>query len=82
MIIMKSWRQSLQDAISHCGSYVITIHLLIGSSIVSKGWREKLWWDFFLDPLKSCHRSEKVTKNESCPIGHVKDHIQKRVMEH
>lgn len=68
----------MQDAVPCCSLYVITVHALIGSSYaISRGQKEKQWWEFFLDPLKwGDHRSENlVTEHQSCPTAHVKDQI-------
>ncbi len=49
----RDWTPSMQDAIPHRGFYVIKVHYLIGSfSAVPRGQREKLWCEFFLDPLQ------------------------------
>jgi len=43
----------MQDAIPHCGFYVMKVHDLIESfSVVPGGEREKLWQKFFLDLLQ------------------------------
>ncbi len=63
----------MQDAIPHRGFYVIKVHDLIGSlSAVPRGQREKLWCEFFLDPLKGGdHGSEKVTELQLCQRVHM-----------
>ncbi len=49
VIPSEDWPQSIQDAITHRGFYVIKVHDLIGSfSAVPGGEREKLWREFFL----------------------------------
>jgi hypothetical protein len=41
----------MQDAVPHPGFYVIKLDDLKGGfSAVPAGNREKLWWEFFLDP--------------------------------
>jgi hypothetical protein len=42
--------QSMRGAIPHRGFYVIKVHNLVKFSAVPGGEREKLWWEFFLDP--------------------------------
>jgi hypothetical protein len=38
MIVMRSWKQFIQDAISCCSSYVVIVHALIGSFfVISRG---------------------------------------------
>jgi hypothetical protein len=69
----RDWTPSMQDAIPHRGFYVIKVHDLIGSfSTVPRGQREKLWCEFFLDPLQGGdHGSEKVTGHQLCQRVHM-----------
>jgi hypothetical protein len=63
----------MQDAIPHCGFYVMKVHDLIGSfSVAPGGEREKLWQKFFLDLLQWWdHRLVKVSEHQSCRSSHV-----------
>jgi hypothetical protein len=63
----------MQDAIPHCGFYVMKVHDLIGSfSVVPGGEREKLWQKLFLDLLQWWdHRLVKVSEHQSCQSSHV-----------
>jgi hypothetical protein len=56
----------MQNEIPRSGFCLIKVHNLIGSfSAVPGVQREKLWWEFFLDPSQwRDHRSEKVTEHQ------------------
>jgi hypothetical protein len=63
----------MQDAIHGRGFYAIKVHDLNASfSAIPGGRREKLWREFFLDPLQWWdHRPEKVIEHQSCQSSHV-----------
>ncbi len=66
VIPSEDWPQSIQDAITYRGFYVIKVHDLIGNfSAVPGGESEKLWREFFSSQWWD-QRSEKVIDYQSC----------------
>jgi hypothetical protein len=63
----------MQHAIPGCGFYAINVHdLNMSFSLVLGGQREKLWWEFFLDPSQWWdHRPKKVIEHQSYQSSYV-----------